>query len=564
MSKTLPLSLRICDTKTTKQNIIDVLKREGYEDYSDKIPSNIKIKNAKYYFKESKNHNEWAKTFFDEDVENTSYKAIIFFKIQRRMFILTFGRSYFDIENSLIKIDYEFMRNVALNLLSPDSILEIQSFNMENFNSKNVLAINKNNTVENLNYNKNIDVMKSISGYIDDKDDKNENLGTKISINSGLKLNPEITPSDVTELCKRITTLSKKNNNFGEFNNIYLINDKNEVENLNNSFVQECVEWFSSKQSKITLSDMFNFNSFRFKYGSKISDEYKEITLENIKHFMQEKNIVLKNFSDYKKFVIYQDEIEAKTDSQNKCTLLSVLNYQDNTQQHAEIFFYQNKWYKISKNFLDEVDAYIEKYFKYRPNEFVKYEKKTHGKEEQDPNDPTKIKRKNSEGRYCEIISSNNPNYIHLDKDNIQFASYNKLEICDILEFNNKLFTFHHFKIDNINEKISHLFNQGLNSIKIIRTDLGAREKIQDKINELINIKNIKNNNNQQIEAFDFTKNNYNVNYAIILSNIKKDNNGQPTAKNLTFFSRISLYSILKNYAEINIDVSITFVDGEF
>lgn len=125
-----------------------------------------------------------------------------------------------------------------------------------------------------------------------------------------------------------------------------------------------------------------------------------------------------------------------------------------------------------------------------------------------------------------------------------------QIEPCDILEVSGEIIILHHVKRSTSSSSLSHLFNQGLNSIRLIRSDDDAYDNLNKKI--LDSSLRYKNNLNLSREQ------KFKVSFQIITS---KEQNG--LSSNLPLFSRISLKRTIKELTCMGIDAEFCFVKNE-
>ena len=108
----------------------------------------------------------------------------------------------------------------------------------------------------------------------------------------------------------------------------------------------------------------------------------------------------------------------------------------------------------------------------------------------------------------------------------------------------------YHVKVSTLSASLSHLFNQGVNSIEIIKSEPLAKDKFQALLKEKMG------GNNEAAYLSPVGKDEYKVVYAII-SRKEKDKK----SANLPLFSRISLMRSIKALNLMNVKPVFCFVN---
>lgn len=138
------------------------------------------------------------------------------------------------------------------------------------------------------------------------------------------------------------------------------------------------------------------------------------------------------------------------------------------------------------------------------------------------------------------IFEKNEYQVVCLDKTNI--APKGNVEPCDLLILEEDKAVLVHIKISTRSSMLSHLFNQGITSLQLMRMDSEALEKL---VNLLPDEKNKE----------PISKQSFEVVYGIISAKPS-----ERKSKNLPIFSRISLVRTIRDFQLMNIPVKIVFI----
>jgi uncharacterized protein (TIGR04141 family) len=136
-----------------------------------------------------------------------------------------------------------------------------------------------------------------------------------------------------------------------------------------------------------------------------------------------------------------------------------------------------------------------------------------------------------------------------LDKKNIAPAGQKQVEPCDIYEVANGKAVLHHIKISTLSAQLSHLFNQGTNSVNLLRSETEALENLKALV--------AANADEPLKEALvaPLVAEQFKIVFGIITH---KDKAGK--SLNLPLFSRISLMRCMKELRRMGIEAEFSFI----
>ena len=186
-------------------------------------------------------------------------------------------------------------------------------------------------------------------------------------------------------------------------------------------------------------------------------------------------------------------------------------------------------WYKVAQSYVAKLQAVLDPCFEERAMLPYKHE---------------------TEGKYNRAVAVADGRFICLDQTNISPSRYTSIEPCDLYMVEGERAVFYHVKVSTRSALLSHLFNQGLNSIELIESDDEAR----DKLTQLV-IDNLGSNDRRDYLA-PIAERQFKVIYAIVTKKpkMKKSNN-------LPLFSRISLMRSIKALHLMKAIVTYCFIE---
>lgn len=156
------------------------------------------------------------------------------------------------------------------------------------------------------------------------------------------------------------------------------------------------------------------------------------------------------------------------------------------------------------------------------------------------------------EGAYNDASAAASNARLCMDKGDISPAGQKQVEPCDVFEIDKDLIVLHHVKKSTVSALLSHLFNQGLNSIQLVRDDSVALENLK----ALAVDKAPDGEEGNFLAAFE--SNQFKVVFQII-THKDKDNK----SLNLPLFSRISLKRTMKELRRMGIQAEFCFVENQ-
>ena len=469
------------------------------------------------------------KSYFNikEEIKNQSQGSILFLPISttnigHRYFAITFGHSY----HALLKnaIDHNFGLITTLNALKPgESIRAIDTVFPENDRRERIQSPNFTH-LSFFQFNKHESLVKSLHGKVKDeyKDIFNNITGTL-----SFKCNSEKPLSELKELCLKLFEIFSKKDYEKEFPELTYIkpeNDPDKRRELDNKLLDKI---HTSSDLLLSIPDFIDLSrSLRFEYNGidNIPEEYEDISFTNYLDYITQSRIDITS--------ITLDELHSHTikciDSDTndiigeysiyECFSIDLLDNANDTY-----YLCDSHWYKINKDYIKDLKTAIDPLFISHHRVLSNYSHQ-------------------SEGDYNSDMGSSQ-NVICLDKTNIAPKGQTAIEPCDLLSLELDGLNFIHVKIDTKSASLSHLFNQGLNSLCLIRANNEEKENLEKLISSDTNFQNVLDNQK------------YNVIYGIVTH---KD----PTklSDNLPLFSKISLYRSLEQFKLLHVNCRVIYI----
>ena len=480
------------------------------------------------------------KTYFGitEDINNQLQGAVLFLPIRviksdltenYRYFAITFGHSYHAISRK--SIDHNFGLITTLNALDPEqSIRSIDTVFPENERRERIQSP-KFTSLSFFNFNKYESLVKSLQGKV--KEEYKE-IFNNITGTVSFKCTSSKSLNELEDLCGKLFDIySKKDyeDNFPELTYIKPELDPDKIESLNKSLILA----IQNKAGNISLSipeilDPLIQLTFEYRGIDDIPKECSDVLFDYYYDYVIESNLDVSQIELddlYNHNIVCQD-IESKKDigcySIYDCIVFDTTDSDNNTYHLCD-----GTWYKINQDYILQLKNELDPIFIDTHRVLGDYAHQ-------------------SEGDYNSAMGENSDT-ICLDKKNISPKGQTNIEPCDLItledekDTENKIINLIHIKIDTKSSSLSHLFNQGLNSVSLIRSNSESRDKLIKMIEAEIGF----------LEAIKSNK--YNVVYGIVTQK-------EPSKKsdNLPLFSRISLSRVLEQYKLYGINCNVIFI----
>ncbi|MCA4792688.1 DUF6119 family protein [Myroides odoratimimus] len=449
--------------------------------------------------------------------------ALVFIKIDERWVVLSFGMSFHKLSDT--SYEYNFGLITTLNMLDPEKIKSADIMKPEDAKRQRVQSpIATNLNLFNIEHNESI--MRGLTGAV--KDEYKE-LFKNVTGFTSLKVSLKIVSSGLNSLCEKLLDIYNKEDYkiaFPEINNISPVKDPVTISSLNKELLKAFEE--APKELVLTIPEIIDYNqSYTVSYtgAGKSNLEFDDVYIAGYREYLVEKGIEEINdtniFKKHKLVFLNDNSTEIKQYSVYKCFLFEC-QIEGRTYHLNE-----GEWYEINSSFIEDLAKELDPIFISKHNFLVNCNKKR-------------------EDAYNTNISKKNNRVICLDKQNISPKGQYSIEPCDLIAINEKdILEMMHIKISTRSASLSHLFNQGINSIEALRLIEESREKLKELVE-----------NNIQMGAL-IDKNAFSVTYGIITAKDDKKSDALP------IFSRISLHRVVKSLTLMGVPCNVFLIKDE-
>lgn len=466
----------------------------------------------------------WWKSYWgvQKDLKQTLKGALIFLPIKNRWVVLTFGMTYHKLKDE--SYEYDFGLKTTLNSLNPEKIKSTDILVPENAKRQRIQSP----TVDELTFfdlTNDDSILKKMTGAV--KKEYAE-LFKNITGGNSVRISLKRNPTEIIGICEQLIDIYNKDdykNSFPGLQNIVPISDPIILEQLNNTLIKAFNQEDAPFELILAIPEIFDYSlDYKIEYlgagGSNKS--YSEVYIYDYRTYLEEKDIEIANYDTLKshRLVVKDDNDKTIKEYSIFKSLLFDCELDKKTYHLCE-----GKWYLINTEFVEELSRKLDPIFR---DEKHIYLHDCEDRKEEDYNNS--------------VANTFENNVICLDRKNISPTGQYQVEPCDLIYTDKDYLEFAHIKVSTRSSSLSHLFNQGLNSVQLLRSNSEARDKLKNLIHmeEMhLNIDNMK----------------FSVIYGIITNNDRSKR-----SKSLPFFSRISLLRTFNVLRMMNIPVEVYFI----
>jgi len=519
MKKTYKLSIYLL--KDTVIQFTDALK-PNYTDYSQyNIKQQVGHEGVIVVGRTRSNVTGWRSLLQEgtdtqlDSLENSSNRALLFFRIQGRVFVIAFGYGKHILDEELI--EREFGLKTALNLVNPEEFISIDKANLSDLTLLTKTQSSRKTKPEKFNLDIISDLLRSVTGGIINSTD---NLGNIITGNDGVYISPKINFVDIPEKLEKLLTAYNNDQyktNFDWIDNLKEIKDPSLINTLKDNLLSDIK---AQNNSKIHIAPPYILNWEDYEgYAFNATRDDLKIDFD-ITEFYGYKGESL-NTIDWTKIQASKIYIKySSMDDRISYTFWRFLNYETEIEGVVYIFTLGH-WYKVNKNYVTEILDYLNNI------------------EESDMNYvscPIDM----NEGAYNELLANSTDDYLLFDRNLVKSDYYNRsnIEVCDVFSVSKKEFV--HVKPRSSSSTLSHLFAQGKVSSYALIRDRSFRRNTRSKLAQLGAERNL-----IPLERNSFKTNQYTITFALI------DKVNRSFVEALPFFSLINFrltLEYLRNY----------------
>lgn len=476
------------------------------------------------YISDKQANAPWWKSYWgiNKNLFQTQKGALIFLKVNDNWIVLTFGSTYHQLKDE--SYEYDFGIITTLNALDPRKIKSTDLLQPENAKRQRVQSP----VASDLNFftlNSDETILKKMTGAV--KDEYGE-LFKNITGGNSLRVSSNLQADEISDLCEKLLEIYQNEDyktSFPELQNIVPVKDPIILNKLKEKLCDAFNENPAPVELVLAIPEIFDYSTnYIIKYsGEGKSDlEFTEVYIRGYREYLLDRQIdsieSVEKFISHKLRILDENDHLIKEHSVYKSFLF------DCELDEKAYHLCEGEWYFIETDFINKLSAELDPLF-------IEVHEHLHQCE------------KKREDDYNISVKDSYQNVICLDKTNISPAGQYQVEPCDLIYVKNNYLELAHIKISTRSSSLSHLFNQGVNSVELLRRNEDAQGKLKGLVNDDM----------EMLSLID--KGDYSVIYGIITKN-----NSQKKSKSLPIFSRISLLRTLNALKTMNVPVCVYYI----
>ena len=496
------------------------------------------------YILDAKPKRPWWRDYFgvQEDLWQQFKGALLFVPVGTRCFALSFGQVFHHLKDEAY--EYDFGLRVTLNSLDPNELKSADMMEPGPARRKRT-QVPISTELTYLDFDGNSEIIKSLTGKVKEE---HKALFNSATGSASLKVGMKIAPDTLTQRCELLLTLYESDDykdTFPNIQNIVPIKDPDEVKKLDALLLQSIQS--KDGETTLTIPDIVDYrdNTCCMFNGPKGPSEiFPNISIEKFYEYLggdfDLKTVTIDSLKSYRMTLTDVDGNPSRSYGIYRSLILDLEPADEDVIYHLN----EGDWYKAEKNFIERLRLYLDA--KCHDTDLCPY------------NHDAVVKGKPvySEGKYNAAIPAWQGRFICLDQTDISPAGSTNIEPCDLYSVEADASakcgyraSLYHLKISTRSSSLSHLFNQGVNSIELIELEDTSREKMKQLVTDRLN------GNDVAIYLSPFDEYDFKVVFGIITH---KDPLG--LSGNLPLFSKISLMRNMQRLDLMRIPCSLTYI----
>lgn len=471
-------------------------------------------------------HSPWWKDYFlvRRTLRQAGKGAIVFLPVQNRVFALCLGHVSHNLKDEAY--EYDFGIRTTLNCVDPRKLKNTDTLEPGAARRRRTQLATETDLTY-FDFDADSSVLKSITGKVRDE---HADIVRNVTGASSLRITTIVEADALPDLCARLLKVYEDDSYLTTFPNIQKIapvRDPSRIVALNNLLLAEIRT--QGDRVRLTVPEMIDYERDEdFLYATfstaKFSRRHPEVAIE---HYYQDNprlaDLTIEGLKSQRLYLTNEHGEVRKTYPLFKALLF------DTALEGDESAYYLNEgnWYEVDRSYVARLQAVLDEHWTELPY-LAPYSQ-------------------TCEGDYNEAAGEK-AGFVCLDKTNVSPKGQTSIEPCDLYTVVDGRATLIHVKISTGSSLLSHLFNQGTNSVELLRSEDGVPERLASLIRE-------KANDKSDIDALVAAVRP--DNYAVVFAIISRKDPGLKSL-NLPLFSRISLARNVRQLRRV-MGVPVTF-----
>lgn len=471
----------------------------------------------------------WWKSYFsvEKSLTQVNKGALVFLPVGGRCFALSFGHVAHNLIDS--SYEYDFGLRVTLNSLDPHKLKSTDTLDPGAAKRQRTqLPIESELTL--FDFDRDSTILRSLTGKVRYE---HKELFRHATGGSNLRISTDVAADGLAALCEKLLDLYQSEEYkaaFPEIQNIMPVRDPAQIDELNDRLL----EAFRARDSdlNITVPEIINYsdNLYAAFAGAGRSRVYDDVYIGRYYEYLDEHGIDLNALSvdDLRRHALVLTDEDGNNRDRYSIFKSLVFDTALEDTQGETFHLCEGNWYRIDDAYIARLSAYLDPLC--ADSDLPPYDHP-------------------SEGEYNAAVAVGDAAIACLDIKNISPDGQSAVEPCDLLAIRDGVAVFYHVKVSTLSAQLSHLFNQGVNAVELIRLEPQAVDKLEALIRETL----ADGDADAMVTLVRDRK--YRIVFGIVT---RKDPAGR--SLNLPLFSRISLMRGMKALQLMDVPGRVIFI----
>lgn len=465
----------------------------------------------------------WWKGYFkvEGDLNQAFNGALIFLPVGKRLCALTFGATRHALKDTAY--EYDFGIRATLNCVDPERLKSMDGLEPSGGRRRRTQVAAASELTA-FDFDQDSTLLKSLTGKVRDE---HKELFKSVTGSDNVRVSAAIDADGLVALCTKLIDLYGKEDfktNFPDLQNVSPVRDPAIIDELDGKLVAAVKAQEDSVV--LTVPEIVDYSSALWAVfqGAGYGKQYDDVSFENYALHLADRS---KNLADIDlatlkshSLQLAEDDGTLRGDKQSiyKCFIF------DTKRDDLEAVYHlcEGNWYEVNEDFVTSLQTYLDPFC--IVSTLPDYAHENEG----DYNSKVAA----AEGLAC------------LDKTDISPKGQSQIEPCDLFAEAAGVGTLYHIKRKTDSSSLSHLFNQGMNSIHVLRDEDDAVAKLK-----------------ALLEAHSTAAvNSVDPKTMKVVFGIVTHKDADEKSKNLPFFSRISLMRIMKDMKRMGVEAKYCFI----
>lgn len=462
-------------------------------------------------------------------LRNQASLGVVFLRACNRWFAVTFGIGHSKLDLSAFVLDFGL--RVVLNAVDPMKLKSADIRTPDENTLSRRTQTSRASDQSAFSFEPERDLVRGMAGR-----PRDEAFGSYIAGTDVLTLNRKLDVNELQDVCEESFVLYQQEgyrDRFGWIDKVRHLRDPNLIKDLDSRLLGELNEVITGGTSDSIhfaypmIYDPEAGNSIRFR-GFRCRKVHPDLDIHDYVSDLREQNVAKLSRLDLDRHKVC--EVNEDGDSRGSSWKIYECLVYESTLSEFQYVLSGGRWYRIDRELATQAQEFFQRAEKI----------------EMPPALPNE-----NEVKYNRRLASTNVDMLCLDGRLIKpTGAANPIEICDFISRKRELI---HIKYKTSSSRLSHLFNQGTVSARVIAVDQDARHLVHREIKSAQDQSSL--NGFDEIMAFtenEFQRSDYTIVYAVI---------GTGDTPRLPFFSLISFRQAVEDLQVLGFKCAFAWIE---